>query len=46
MLRVDGKGVRHQPEFWLSGQLALDLYRAINDKEEIEEVERIEPISR
>ena len=34
------------PEFWLNGQLALDLYRAINDKEEIEEVERIEPISR
>ena len=34
------------PEFWLNGQLALDLYRAINDEEEIEEVERIEPISR
>ena len=32
------------PEFWLNGQLALDLYRAINDKKEIEEVDRIEPI--
>ena len=32
------------PEFWLNGQLALDLYRAINDKKEIEEVEQIEPV--
>jgi len=32
------------PDFWLNGQLALDLYRAINDKEEIEEVEQIEPV--
>lgn len=32
------------PEFWLNGQLALDLYRAINDKVEIKEVEKIEPI--
>ena len=34
------------PEFWLNGQLALDLYRAINDKTEIKEVEKIEPVSR
>jgi addiction module HigA family antidote len=34
------------PEFWLNGQLALDLYRAINDKEEAKEVEKIEPIPR
>ncbi len=33
------------PEFWLNGQLALDLYRTINDENEAEEVERIEPIS-
>jgi antitoxin HigA-1 len=32
------------PEFWLNGQLALDLYRAINDEKEIEELDRIEPI--
>jgi addiction module HigA family antidote len=32
------------PDFWLNGQLALDLYRAINDKKEIEEVEKIEPV--
>ena len=31
-------------EFWLNGQLALDLYRVINDNEEINEVEKIEPI--
>ena len=34
------------PEFWLNGQLALDLYRAINDEREIEEVEQIEPVPR
>ncbi len=32
------------PDFWLNGQLALDLYRAINDKNEIDEVNRIEPV--
>ncbi len=32
------------PDFWLNGQLALDLYRAINDKKEIDEVDRIEPL--
>ena len=34
------------PEFWLNGQLALDLYRAINDEREISEVEQIESVSR
>lgn len=35
------------PEFWLNGQLALDLYRTLNDKKkEIEEVERIKPVPR
>ena len=32
------------PEFWLNGQLALDLYQAINDKQELKEVEKIEPV--
>jgi addiction module HigA family antidote len=31
------------PDFSLNGQLALDLYRAINDRKEIDEVDRIEP---
>ncbi len=34
------------PEFWLNGQLALDLYQAINDEQEINEVEKIEPVLR
>ena len=32
------------PDFWLNGQLALDLYRAINDEKETEEVDHIEPV--
>lgn len=32
------------PQFWLAGQLALDLYRASHDEKEIREVERIEPL--
>ncbi|MGI8909391.1 MAG: HigA family addiction module antitoxin [Rubrobacteraceae bacterium] len=34
------------PDFWLNGQLALDLYWAINDEKEMGEVEQIEPIPR
>ncbi len=34
------------PEFWLNGQLALDLYWTINDEKEAAEMERIEPVSR
>jgi antitoxin HigA-1 len=34
------------PEFWLNGQLALDLHRAINDEKEIAELDRIEPVMR
>jgi addiction module HigA family antidote len=34
------------PEFWLNGQLVLDLHRALNDEREIEEVDRIEPVLR
>ena len=32
------------PEFWLNGQLALDLHRTINDEKEVKEVEQIEPL--
>lgn len=32
------------PEFWLNGQLTLDLYRTINDQKEIGELEKIEPV--
>jgi hypothetical protein len=32
--------------FWLNGQLALDLYKASHDEEELRELERIEPIAR
>lgn len=32
------------PGFWLNGQLALDLYKAINDEKEIEALDRIEPV--
>jgi addiction module HigA family antidote len=34
------------PEFWLNGQLVLDLYHTINDEREIGEVEQIEPVLR
>ena len=34
------------PEFWLNGQLASDLYRTVNDEEEIKELEQIEPVPR
>jgi addiction module HigA family antidote len=34
------------PELWLNGQLALDLYQAMNDEQEINEVEKIEPVLR
>jgi hypothetical protein len=30
---------------WLNGQLALDLYQASHDEEELRQPERIEPIS-
>ncbi|MGH3504496.1 MAG: HigA family addiction module antitoxin [Nocardioidaceae bacterium] len=34
------------PQFWLSGQLAVDLYRASHDEAETREIERIEPVPR
>lgn len=39
------KALGTTPDFWLNGQLALDLYRASHDEEEIRQLERIEPIS-
>jgi plasmid maintenance system antidote protein VapI len=33
-------------QFWLNGQLALDLYKAFHDEEELRELERIEPVAR
>jgi addiction module HigA family antidote len=38
------KALGTTPEFWLHGQLALDLYRASHDEDEIRELERIEPV--
>jgi plasmid maintenance system antidote protein VapI len=32
-------------QFWLNGQLALDLYQASHDEEELRQLERIEPVS-
>ena len=33
-------------QFWLNGQLALDLYQASHDEEELRQLERIEPVAR
>jgi antitoxin HigA-1 len=38
------KALGTTPEFWLNGQLALDLYRASHDEDEIRELERIKPV--
>lgn len=40
------KALGTSPEFWLNGQLALDLHRAINDEKELGELDQIEPIPR
>lgn len=32
------------PEFWLNGQTALDLYRAMHDEGEVQALGRIRPI--
>jgi antitoxin HigA-1 len=34
------------PEFWLNGQIAVDLYRAEHDAEQLRAVARITPIQR
>jgi addiction module HigA family antidote len=38
------KALGTTPDFWLNGQLALDLYRTSHDAEELRQLERIEPI--
>jgi antitoxin HigA-1 len=40
------KAFSTSPQFWLNGQLALDLYKASHDQQELRELERIEPLSR
>ncbi len=39
------KALGTSPQFWLNGQLALDLYRAGHDEEEVRQLERIQPLS-
>ena len=38
------KALGTSPQFWLNGQLALDLYRACHDEEELRQLELIEPV--
>ena len=38
------KALGTSPEFWLNGQTALDLYRAMHDEDEARELGRIRPI--
>jgi plasmid maintenance system antidote protein VapI len=39
------KALGTTPQFWLNGQLALDLYRVSHDEEELRQLERIEPVA-
>ena len=39
------RALRTSPQFWLNGQLALDLYKASHNQEELRQLERIEPIA-
>ncbi len=39
------KALGTTPQFWLNGQLALDLYQASHDEEELRQLARIEPVS-
>jgi antitoxin HigA-1 len=32
------------PEFWINGQIALDLYRAEHDEKQLRAIEKIKPI--
>jgi antitoxin HigA-1 len=38
------KALGTTPEFWINGQIAVDLYRAEHDAEQIRAVAKIEPI--
>jgi antitoxin HigA-1 len=38
------KALGTTPQFWLNGQLAVDLYRASHDEDEPRRIDRIEPV--
>jgi addiction module HigA family antidote len=38
------KALGTTPQFWLNGQLVLDLYRASHDEKELRQLDRIEPV--
>jgi addiction module HigA family antidote len=38
------KALGTSPEFWLNGQLAVDLYQTSHDEDEMRQIERIEPV--
>jgi antitoxin HigA-1 len=38
------KALGTTPDFWLNSQLAVDLYVASHDEEELQQLERIEPV--
>lgn len=38
------KALGTSPQFWLNGQLAVDLYKATKDEEQMRAVEQIEPL--
>ena len=40
------KALGTTPEFWLNGQISLDLYKAEHDEDQIRAVEQISPIRR
>jgi antitoxin HigA-1 len=40
-----GKALGTTPEFWINGQIAVDLYRAEHDPEQVRAVAKIKPIS-
>lgn len=42
---AEGSAYPHPAQFWLNGQLALDLYRVSHDDEGVRHLERIEPVS-
>jgi antitoxin HigA-1 len=39
------KALGTTPEFWINGQIAVDLYRAVHDAEQIRAVAKITPIN-
>jgi antitoxin HigA-1 len=40
------KALGTTPEFWLNGQLSVDLYKAVHDEEQQRALEQITPIRR